>query len=165
MSDKSDFFEHPYLDPQEQIGKITNVNTKTIVSPFLYPSFPSEEHPTPREVILEVISQEVIPVSHDIVTGATNTIPSDDIPNMYELPLRSGREIPSNRYYIEFEAQWLRYSINKRNDETLSQSTVAFNTYFYSNIVPKNVREALWDPKWQKVMKEEISTLNKKRCI
>ena len=50
----------------------------------------------------------------------TNSIPSDDIPNRYELPLRSIRGIRSKRYDPEFEAQWSRYQINKSNDEALS---------------------------------------------
>ena len=38
---------------------------------------------------------------------------------------------------------------------------MAFNTAVYSNDVPKNIEEALLDPKWKKAMEEEISALNK----
>ena len=38
---------------------------------------------------------------------------------------------------------------------------MAFDTALYSYDVPKNVEEALQDPKWKKAMEEEISALDK----
>ena len=38
---------------------------------------------------------------------------------------------------------------------------MAFNTSLYASVVPKNVEEALRDPKWKKAMEEEISALKK----
>ena len=54
----------------------------------------------------------------------------------------------------------MRYSISKEGNDNLSQTAMAFTT-LYSNHVPKNVDEALRDPKSKKAMEEEIIALNK----
>ena len=51
--------------------------------------------------------------------------------------------------------------VDKGSNEGLSKTALAFNNSLYSNDVPKNVEEALQDPKWRKAMEEEISALNK----
>ena len=70
--------------------------------------------------------QEVISKSHDIDTGATNPIPSDDIPNRCELHLRSTRGIPPKSYDPEFEAQRSRYLVYTDSEENLSQTVISF---------------------------------------
>ena len=77
-----------------------------------------------------------------------------DIQNKYVLPPRSTKGIPPKRYDPEFEAQRSRYPVSK---------ALTFNTALYSNDVPKNVEEALQDPKWKKAMEEEISALKKNK--
>ena len=84
---------------------------------------------------------------NNVVLLSDNDMPNVEIQNKYELPPRSTRGIQSKRYDPEFEAQRSRYPVSRESNKTLSQTTMAFNTSLYSNIVPKNVEEAFRDPK------------------
>ena len=53
------------------------------------------------------------------------------------------------------------YPIDRNDVESLAQAALAFNTSLCSNKIPRNVEEALQDPKWKKAMEEEISALMK----
>ena len=81
--------------------------------------------------------------------------------NRYELPPRKTRGVPPKRYDPEYEAKRSRYPADKNNVEYLAQMALAFNASLYSNKIPRNVEEALQDPKWKKAMEEEISALLK----
>ena len=67
------------------------------------------------------------------------------------------------RYDPEFESQRSRYPPNRESNENLPQIVVAFNTSLYSNVLPKTTEEALQNPKWKKVMEEEITALEKNK--
>lgn len=90
-----------------------------------------------------------------------NYVVNNHIPSMYELTPRRTKGIPPKRYDSEFEAQRSKYPVSKENNEVLSQTARAFNVALYSNSVPKNVEEALRDPRSKKAMEEEISALDK----
>lgn len=141
-------------EPKEQvIGGINDVVLENIVSPLQDGPMTTNEHPEPREV-----SSEQVPID-------TNNNPIDTVtvsmPNRYDLPPRSTRGVPAKRYDPEFEAQRSRYPITRESSEGLSQTAMAINTSLYSNDVPKNVEEALCDPRWKKTMEEEIAALDK----
>ena len=96
-----------------------------------------------------------------MIENNSDDVVNVDIPNWYELSPRRTRGIPPRRYDPEFEAQRSRYPVNKENNESLSQTAMAFNSTLYSSDVPRNIEEALRDLKWRKAMKEEISALDK----
>ena len=77
------------------------------------------------------------------------------------MPPRSTRGVPSKRSDPEYEAQRSRYPISRDSDKNISQATVAYNVSLYSNTVPRNVEEALWDLNWKKAMEEKILDLDK----
>ena len=90
-----------------------------------------------------------------------NDMPDVEISSRYKLPPRSTQGVPSKRYDPEYEALQSRYPINRGNGESLSQTALAFNTTLYTSALPKNVEETLQDPKWKKVMEEEMLALKK----
>ena len=144
-------------DPKEQVGEATNDVTKDIVSP-LQVLVTLVEHPNtnkevvvPKEVIYELV----------VIMDNPNSAVDATISNRYKLPPRSTRGVPPRRYDPDFEAQHSRYPVNKESDIVLSQTVRAFNASLYSNSVPKNVKEALKDSRWRKVMEEEIAALDK----
>ena len=108
-----------------------------------------------------MIPQEIIPESHDNANDAANPISSDYIPNRYELPPRSTREVPPKRCDPKFKAPMSRYLVSRENNKALSQIVVVFNTSLYFNIVHKDVEKALKDLNWKKVMIKEMSILYK----
>ena len=65
-----------------------------------------------------------------------NHVANVDIPNRYELPPRSTSGIFSRRYDLDYEALRSKYIVNTDNNEALSQTTVAFNTFLYSSFIP-----------------------------
>ena len=147
------------LNPKEQVGETIEVVTEDIVSPLL--TTPVLEHPIQQE---EVIPQEeVILEPQENSDNNLDHVASVDVPNRYELHLRITTGIPPRRYDLEFEAQRSRYQVSNESNKNLSHSAMAFNTALYSNDVPKNVEEALQDPKWKKAMEEEISALKKNK--
>ena len=70
---------------------------------------PSDEHSKTQQVIL--VSHELIPEPHEIVDCEIEPISNIEIPDMYELPSRSTRGVPTKRYGSEFEAQRSRYPV------------------------------------------------------
>ena len=52
---------------------------------------------------------------------------------------------------------------------SLSQTAMVFNSCLYSSSIPKDVKEALQNPKWKKAMEEEITALKKngtwEKCV
>ena len=146
---------HPIVSdtgPKEQVGETINVVSDDIVSPLQSTLVTTNEHPIPQEVSSEQV--------HTISNNPINIV-NVSVPNKYELPPRSTWGVLPKRYDPEFEEQRSRYSISRKSNEGLCQTTMAFNTSLYSNDVPKNVKEALRDPKWMKAMKEEISILDR----
>ena len=79
------------------------------------------------------------------------------------MPPRSTRGMPPKRYDPEYESERSRYPISRPDDEQLSQTAVAFNASLYSSAIPKNIEEALQEPKWKQAMDEEIMALQKNR--
>ena len=151
--------------PKEQVSMTTEVVPEDIVFPLLTTQV-LENPILQKEVILEPQEEvrpqkEVIPKPQE--TSDLDHVASVDVPNRYELHLRITTGIPPRRYDLEFEAQRSRYQVSNESNKNLSHSAMAFNTALYSNDVPKNVEEALQDPKWKKAMEEEISTLDKNK--
>ena len=93
----------------------------------------------------------------------TNVKQITELSNRYVLPPRSRRGIPPKRYDPDYESKRSRYPIYRSKDESLAETTLAFNTSLYSNKLPRNVEEALQDPKWKKAIEEEISALMKNK--
>lgn len=138
-------------DPKEQVAITTDVVTETDAPPSPHSS-PVPEHLAENEVTPESPTNDT-----------NNNMPSEDanIPKRYELPPRSTRGVPPKRYDPEFESQRSRYPIEPTDRESLSHSTVAFNTSLYSNTLPRTTEEAHRDLKWKKAMEEEIMALKK----
>ena len=82
------------LKPKEQVGEITNVGSEDIVSSFQPIPVLLIEHLEPKDVNSDV--------PHVIDNNSYNVIDSD-IPNRYELSLRSTRRLPLRRYDPKFE--------------------------------------------------------------
>ena len=79
-----------------------------------------------------------------------NNDQSVEMSNRYELPPRKTRGVPPKRYDPEYEAKRSRYLADRNNVESLAQMALAFNASLYSNKIPRNVEEALQDPKWKR---------------
>ena len=145
-------------DSKEQVGETTDDVTEDIVSPLQIP-VTLVEHPNPNEEVVvpeEVISEAVV------IMDNSNSAMDVTSSERYKLPPRSTRGVPPRRYDPDLEAQRSRYPVNKESDIVLPQTARAFNASLYSNSMPKNVEEALKDPRWKKAMEEEITALEKK---
>ena len=140
------------MEPKEQVRETINVVSDDIVSPLQSTLVTTNEHPIPQEVS----SQQVHTISNNPINIVTISVP-----NRYELPPKSKWGVLPKRYDPEFEAQRSRYLISRKSNEGLCQTTMAFNTSLCSIDVPKNIKEALRDPKWTKAMKEEILILDR----
>ena len=183
-----DFFEHSYFfsqpNPQgekvvedlswlicplrdgtkEQVGNTTVTAFDSIASlsqftPLIIPDVPSN--------VLNVTSVDEGAI--EITNDEPNDVASVEMSSRYELPPRSIRGVPPKRYDPEFEAQRSRYPIDRGNNVSLSQTAMVFNSCLYSSSIPKDVKEALQNPKWKKAMEEEITALKKngtwEKCV
>ena len=175
-----DFFEHSYYfsqsDPQgekvvkdlswlicplrddikEQVGNTIVTASDSIASPSQFtpsiiPNVPSN---VPN---VTSVDEGVIKITND----EPNDVASVEMSSMYELAPRSTRGVPPKRYDQEFEEQRSRYPIDRGNNVSLSQTAMVFNSCLYSSSIPKDVKEALQNPKWKKAMEEEITALKK----
>ena len=73
-------------DPTEQVGITIDIFTETTVPPSPQ-STPVLEYPSKQEEITD-----------PSIDDANNNVPSDNVPRRYELPPRSARGVPPNRY-------------------------------------------------------------------
>lgn len=83
------------LDSKEQVGKINDIVTETIISPLQPTLIPSDEHPT---------TQEVIHKPHETVNSELHPISNVEILDMHELPPGSTIGVSQTRYDLKFEA-------------------------------------------------------------
>ena len=157
MSEDLSWLIHPLVnsrDPKEQVGTTTDIATD-IVTESSPQTTPVPEHPVEQEVTPSSLPPFIDISTDDIVPSSVT------VPRKYELTPRSTRGMPPKRYDPEFESQKSRYPICRRDDEQLSQTTVAFNTSLYSSTIPESTEEALRDLKWKQAMNEEIMALQK----
>ena len=135
---------HPLVidpDPKEQVGKIADVVTESIVSPPLdFSPVLCTEHP-------EMNSEEVI-LKNEVISDNPEVVNISD-------------HVVSNDTLDRYEAQRSRYPISRDSDKNLSQAAVAYNVSLYSNTVPRNIEEALQNSNWKNAMEEEILALDK----
>ena len=107
-------------EPKEQVGETTDVVTKNILSPLQTDlQIDSAVQPTEHPEELQEVNSNVPEIVESI---SDNNIADVELPHRYELPPRSTRGIPPNRYDPEFEAQRSRYPLKENNDNlSLSQ--------------------------------------------
>lgn len=82
------------------------------------------------------------------------------------LPFKHNRGNPPNRYSSDFEERRSKYPItNYVTTQKLSEPLKAFVHTLPLCHVPNRIQKALIDPKWAKVIKKEMETLQKtKTC-
>ena len=148
-----DFFEQSYYytQPGPQ-GETISDDLSWLICPIIIESDPKEQVGETTDVVSEVI----------VSLLQFTLIPSDEHPTEQEVNPKPLIDI-SKRSDPEFESQRSRYPTNRGSNENLSQTTVAFNTSLYSNVLQKTTEEALQDPKWKRAMEEEIAALKKNK--
>ena len=148
------------LNPKEQVGIPTDVATEDIVPPFSQAAPILSDASSEQEMLPD--PQEEVIFEPKTLIDATNDISSAvELPCRYELPPRNTRGVLPRRYDPQFESQRSRYPISRDETSNMAHTTVAFMTSLYSNFLTLITKEALRDLRWQKAMKDEITTLKK----
>ena len=150
------------IDPKEQVGNTTDTGSESIVPSSDFQSTSVPEHLDSPKVIDDTPRNKITDdVTLESINDEPNVEQSIELSNRYILPPRSTRGIPPRRYDLEYESKRSRYPVDQSNNESLADIALAFNTSLYSNKLPRNVEEALQDPKWKRVMEQEILALMK----
>ncbi|KAK1424178.1 hypothetical protein QVD17_19498 [Tagetes erecta] len=120
------------------------------------------------------LNAEVIPESFDYIINSPDQVPNftphvstilQDLPNLNQSNLESqvqGDDIPIHRIHEKHPVSQFIGPLNQRTTRSQTeQANVCLYSCFLSQVVPKNISEALQDNSWIEAMQEELLQFRK----